>query len=360
MHQYGLIGNRIVAEDMEIILDTMLPWENFKGKVILVTGATGSSTVYFVLALCHANDLFGLGLKIFCLVRDVALANKKFGAYIGNSIHLLVQDVCLPLPIKLPRADFIVHAASPAGSKAFSEMPVGTIGANTIGTWNLLEFARRSQSQMFLFFSSGEVYGSTSSQEGIVKENSYGYLDPTQQRACYGEGKRAGEAMCTAWTAQYGLRTCSARLFGIYGPGMTLTDGRVIADFMTDALSDRPINVASDGKARRTYCYATDAVKAMLTLLLNESARGPYNIGNPESVMSITELANTFSSIREGYPNLGVKHPTESSEAVSTELGIRFPSVPDISHIRKLGWHPDISIREGLHRAYLAFKIERN
>ena len=347
-----MIESSVINSDVRQILEANISWEKFRGKTILITGATSGSAAYLILSLCHANEEFSLNVRIICIVRNTELAFRKFGSYIDRSITLISQDICMPLPADLPEADFLIHAASPASSRDFSMMPVSTIGANTLGTWNLLDFARRSKSEVFLFFSSGEVYGSNLSLDGIVGENSYGYLDPTLNRSCYGEAKRAGEAMCSAWSAEFGLRTCSARLFGIYGPGMKLTDGRVVGDFMTDVLCGRPIHVASDGKARRTYCYATDATIAILTLLINDSASGPYNIGNPETVISIAGLADIFSNIRGEHLTLGIDTPADLKFAVSSESGMRFPAIPDISRISEMGWHPRIPLREGLHRMY--------
>lgn len=347
-----MVNNPIVINDVRQIIEGNIEWEKLRGKTVLIAGATSGAAAYLVLALCIANEAFGLNLHLLCLVRNRELAINKYGAYIGRSITLISQDVCIPLSADLPKADFVVHAASPASNREFSTMPVSTIGANTVGTWNLLEFARRSKSQAFLFFSSGEVYGSNSSPDGIVREDSYGYLDPTQNRACYGEGKRAGEAMCSAWNVEYGLRTCSARLFGVYGPGMKLGDGRVIGDFMQDALCGRPIRVASDGKARRTYCYATDATAAILALLLTDLASGPYNIGNPDTEISIAGLADIFSTVREGNPPLGIDGPADLKSAVSSEAGMHLPSVPDIFRMAEFGWQPRISLKEGLSRMY--------
>jgi nucleoside-diphosphate-sugar epimerase len=347
-----MLKNPIIRSDMRKILSAKIPWEKLRGETVLISGGASGAAAYLVLSLCVANEEFSLGLRVLCLVRNVDLARSKFGHYIGRSVTLMVQDVCVPLPKDAPEADFVVHAASPASSKYFSNSPVTTIGANTLGTWNLLDFARRSKSKAFLFFSSGEVYGNNSSTDGVVREDSYGYLDPTQNRACYGEGKRAGEAMCSAWNLEYDLRTCSARLFGVYGPSMKLTDGRVIGDFMTDVLRDRSIRIASDGKARRTYCYETDATIAIFTLLLNDSALGPYNIGNPDTVISIAGLAEIFSRIRDKKPPLGVEVPPELKITVSSEAGIRFPEMPDISRIGQLGWRPQISLQEGLRRMH--------
>jgi len=133
---------------------------------------------------------------------------------------------------------------------------------------------------------------------------------------------------------------------------MKLDDGRVVGDFMRDVLCGRPIHVASDGKAQRTYCYVTDATVAILTLLLSDGASGPYNIGNPDTAISIAGLAEVFSKIRDNHPPLGISGPVSEEFAISSESGMRFPSVPDISRISELGWRPQIALQEGLSRLH--------
>ena len=161
-------------------------------------------------------------------------------------MRLLVQDVCEPVALDEP-IHFIVHAASQASPKYYGTDPVGTLSANVLGTYHLLNLAATHRVEAFLFFSSGEVYGQVAPERIPIRETDYGYLDPTDVRSCYGESKRMGETMCVAWAHQFGVPAKIVRPFHTYGPGMRLDDGRVFADFVADIVHDRDIVLKSDG-----------------------------------------------------------------------------------------------------------------
>ncbi|MEO6629860.1 MAG: NAD-dependent epimerase/dehydratase family protein, partial [Aquihabitans sp.] len=185
-----------------------------------------------------------------------------------------------------------------------------------------------------------------------------GRLDPASVRACYAEGKRAGENLCVAYAHQYGIPTRIVRPFHTYGPGMALGDGRVFSDFMGDVVARRDIVVKSDGLAVRPFCYVGDATRAFFTALLLGANGAPYNVANPAAEMSVAELAETLVA---AFPERTLKvvrqarHPDDSY----LETTLARASL-DISKLQKLGWEPGIGIAEGFRRTARSFGVVSN
>ena len=247
-----LAEHPLVLDDLQRLANADLPWDLLAGKSLLVSGGAGFLGSYLVRALLLANRRHALGLRLLCLVRQCARAQQRLHAWLDDpALTLFEHDLQHPLTHDLPVADWIIHGASQASPKFYGSDPVGTLLANTSGTHHLLQHAQRSQSQRFLFFSSGEVYGQPAQAQQPIGETDYGYLDPMQVRSCYAESKRLGETLCVAWAHQYGLHTSVVRPFHTYGPGMALDDGRVFADFVADVVAARDIVLHSDGLAQQ-------------------------------------------------------------------------------------------------------------
>ena len=341
----------IIEEDLEQITSADLPWTQFDGATVLVTGANGFVPAYLVETLLYRNEKhLGKPTKIIALVRNQEKARKRFAAYAGRSdLEFVVQDVAEPLRVEEP-VHYIVHAASQASPKFYGSDPAGTIKPNIVGTWQLLELARRSSCRGFLFVSSGEVYGKFSTPpDSPVTENQFGSLDPMELRSCYAEGKRAGEAMCKAWSHQYGVPARIARLGHTYGPGMDLEDGRVFADFTANIVRGENIVMKSDGLVSRPFCYLTDAIIGMLAILLKGGDGEAYNLMNDEAETRIIDLAEMLCGL---FPEKGLKvvrqaAPSASSFPTAWNPGFRV----DTRKVRGLGWRPAISVEEGYRRA---------
>jgi nucleoside-diphosphate-sugar epimerase len=262
-------------------------------------------------------------------------------------LSFLVQDVTEQINTD-KKIDFIIHAASQASPKYYGTDPVGTLSANVTGTINLLKLAEKNKVESFLYFSSGEVYGEVSDEFMPVKEDYYGYLDPTRVRSCYAESKRMGENMCVSWHHQFGVNTRIIRPFHTYGPKMLLDDGRVYADFVSDILSGHNIQMKSDGSAKRAFCYLSDATTAFFLVLLNGKCGVSYNVGNPSEEHSILELAKTLADL---YPekNIKVLEMAEQNNILYLKSTLKRNS-PDISRVSELGWFPVINIKDGFKR----------
>ncbi|MFA4849427.1 MAG: NAD-dependent epimerase/dehydratase family protein [Methanoregula sp.] len=345
----------IIQDDIKYIIDSNIPLNDLAGKNILITGANGMLPSYIVETILFLNDTqFKNKVKIFAVVRSIEKAQYRFNGYLTRQdLVFIIQDITSPLVIS-EKIDYIIHAASNASPSFFGTDPVGTLLPNTIGTYNCLEFARKNDITSFLFFSSSEVYGAVENSNKPINENSFGNIDPTIMRSCYSESKRMGETMCIAWHKQYGVPTKIIRPFHTYGPNMQLNDGRVFADFVSDIIQKKDIILKSDGSAKRTFCYLSDATIAYFLVLLNGQAGEAYNVGGNEKFeMSILELAQTLVALFPEYKLKIIKNINRSDEGYIQSKISR--SIPDISKIQKLGWIPKISIADGFQRTVESF-----
>jgi nucleoside-diphosphate-sugar epimerase len=225
--------------------------------------------------------------------------------------------------------------------------------ANTAGTYNALELARRNSTESFLYFSSSEVYGHT--EKSSISETDYGYLDCNTVRACYAESKRMGETMCKSWGHQYGVNTKIVRPFHTYGPGMDLNDGRVFADFVRNVVEMKDIVLNSDGVAKRAFCYLQDATIAFFKILLNGENGEAYNMGNPDAEISIWDLANLLAGM---FPEKKIKARKNMEPASNGYIQSSvYKNLPDITKLKSLGWIPQISIEEGFRRTIESYLL---
>lgn len=345
--------NRVVEEDLARITSADLPWDILEGKTVLISGANGFLPAYIVETLLYLNEINRLRISIVGLVRNREKALSRFRVYQGrDDLKFIVQDVCDPIIIS-HNVDFVIHAASQASPKYFGKDPVGTMSANLFGTHNLLSIAKENNSEGFLFFSSGEVYGQVEMANIPTKETQYGYLDPATLRACYAESKRAAETMCIAWFHQFGIPAKIVRPFHTYGPGMSLDDGRVFSDFVADIIANNDIVLRSDGSAKRAFCYLADATLGFLTVLLNGENGQAYNVGNENGEVSVLDLAEQLAAL---FPNKGlhvIKHQAIQNEGYLKSAVSR--TCPDTSKIRALGWEPITPIESGFRRTIESF-----
>lgn len=339
--------SRIMEEDIKNILSADIQWEKLKSAAVLVTGASGMLGTYMLRTLAALNDSEHYDMKLYGLVRHP----EKMPADLKKRVSLIIQSVSREIETDV-RFDYIIHAASPASPLIMREDPAGTIAANTLGTYYTLELARKSNTKGYLFISSREIYGQPYEGQREFTEDTYGFVDPLEPRSCYPEGKKAAETMCSCFRQQYGMNTKIARLAHTFGPGMSIDDGRVQADFLRNVIRNEDIVLKSEGLAVRTYTYVSDAVAALFYILLN-SQELVYNIASEESTVSIRELAQTLV---DAYPERNLKlvfdlpKADENTGCAPFTLGIL-----NSDKIRKLGWKPSYTLKEGLMRtvAYL-------
>lgn len=345
----------IIDGDIKTIASLPLPWEDLGGRTVLVSGANGFLPAYMVETLLWRNEQVPQSERsmVVGMVRNAERARARFACYEGRlDLRLVVQDVCSPLEVSGP-IDYIIHAASQASPKYYGVDPVGTLSANVLGTHRLLELAREKKSSRFLFFSSGEVYGTVTDEQVPTGEGEYGCLDPLDIRSCYAESKRMAENMVVSWFHQFGVPGLIVRPFHTYGPGMALDDGRVFADFVADMVCGRDIVMKSDGTASRAFCYLADAVAGFFTVLFRGETGTAYNIGNERAEISIGALAELLVGLVPEKRLKVVQSVTGSGQGYLKSPVSRV--CPDTERARKLGWEPRTGLSDGFLRTIRSY-----
>lgn len=344
--------NPILLNDMKEIVSSLQEQMLSKlfGKTVLISGANGMLPSYCVDFLMHLNQYHATApIKVLALCRDEKKATCRFHKYLKNdSFSLIIQDICDPINYD-GDIDYIIHAASQASPKYYSKDPVGTIKPNTLGTYNLLEFARHKKLTSFLFFSSGEIYGDTSKLKAPIAEDTIGLVDPIELRSCYAESKRLGETMCVAYAHQFQIPAMTVRLGHTYGPSMSLDDGRIFADFVSDIVNNRNIILYSEGLSERFFCYITDAITGVFIILLSGQTGNAYNLFNTEARIKIKDLAQMLVTL---FPEkkLKVEYRCRDNDQNYLPSLWDIPSDFDTTKLQNLGWKPKIGVLEGFKR----------
>lgn len=346
--------NQVLKQDIEMILQGNISWEKLKGKTVLITGASGMIGSYLLHTLTMLNDSCGYGIKIIAMLRNINKLPEEVRT--REDVVLSVQDVTEKINIE-GNVDYIIHAASPASPLIMQNQPVETIAANTLGTFHTLTLAKEKNAEGYMFISSREIYGQPYEGQEFFYENTYGFVDQLNPRSCYSEGKKAAETMCVCFHDEYGLNTKIARLAHTYGPGMSIYDGRVQADFLKNVYHHEDIVLKSEGTAVRTYTYIADAVEGLFRILL-DSEEIVYNIGNEDGKVSIRELAEIMVSI---YPERNLKLVFDIPEGGTKGTAPYTQGILNSGKLRAIGWKPKYSVKEGFKRTleYLKYENEK-
>jgi UDP-glucuronate decarboxylase len=242
--------------------------------------------------------------------------------------------------------DEIYHLACPASPPRYQRNPVRTLKTAVIGTMNVLEIAQATCGRV-LIASTSEIYGEPEIHP--QREDYWGHVNPIGKRACYDEGKRCGEAFAAAFADQHGVDVRVVRIFNTYGPRMDAADGRVISNFINQALRDEPLTIYGDGSQTRSLCYYSDLIEGLMRMMAVAHNPGPVNLGNPEelSVHEIAELVIELSGSRSKIAH----RPLPSDDPTRRR--------PDITRARRvLGWEPRVSAAEGIARTIEFYRAQ--
>jgi len=329
----------LILEDMERTL-SYLKREAFEGKNVLVTGGAG------FLGSWICDLLVSLGAEVVCLDNLSTGIAENVNHLIGKSgFQFAEEDVCaFKGDVKF---DLILHLASRPSPEEYQQHPVETLRANSLGSHNVLELARKHDSAT-LFASTSEVYGDA--YVIPTPENYWGNVNPIGPRACYDEGKRFAESLFMAYHEEYDLDVRVARIFNTYGPRIR-ADGlyaRAMSRFIVQALSNQPITVYGDGTQTRSFCYVTDTVLGLLLLSMKEGAAGEVlNIGNPEEIT----ILNLARKIKE---SAGSASPITFHTLPKDDPRRRCPDIGRAKGL--LGWNPQVSLEQGIARSVEWFR----
>jgi UDP-glucuronate decarboxylase len=338
------------------------------GANLLITGGGGFLGYYLVQSVLFWNERRGRGRPIHLTVVD----NYRRGApdwllaLRGNrNVTLLEHDISRPLQPGPRDFQYIVHAAGIASPTYYRRHPIETMDTNINGLRHLLDYARSRLGSSdpvrgFLYYSSSEIYGDPPAGNIPTPEEYRGNVSCIGPRACYDESKRYGETLCVNFARQYGLPVTMARPFNNYGPGLKITDGRVIADFARDVLSGRDIIMLSDGSPRRTFCYAADAIAGYYKVLVRGRPGEPYNIGVETPEISMAELAERVAVLGRqlfGYTGEVVRRESHESEYLVDNPSRRCPVIGKAR--AELGYDPIVGIDEGLRRSLVWYGYNR-
>lgn len=341
---------QILYPELQIICGADLPWERLHGCSVLVTGAAGMIPSYLALTLaCYRDMNPACEITLTLLARNQVKLQKYYKGYTQNPwLNILIGDVC-SFPFEEQKYDYIIHGASPADPYHFGHDPAGTFLANTQGTHLLLELARKSYCKGFIFLSSGEVYGQLPDEVTQIDGEVFGSLDPMNLRSCYGEGKRAGETLCSIYAKQYGIPAKVIRISHTYGPTLDLEyDSRAFAEFIRSVIYNKNLEMKSDGTAIRPYCYLSDATDGIFRVLLQGKAGLAYQIAG-EEYLSIRELAELLCSL---YPqkNLIIEQKSRSKEDCYLTAKTQAPKKVNTERLKNLGWTIQTDVRTGFFK----------
>jgi nucleoside-diphosphate-sugar epimerase len=291
--------------------------------------------------LCDA--LLDRGDSVVCLDNFVTGSADNVAHLRGrDDFELIKHDVTESIVVD-GAVDAVMNLASPASPKDYYELPIETLDVGSIGTRNLLELARHHDARFFMA-STSEVYGDPSVHPQT--ENYWGNVNPIGPRSMYDEAKRFSEALTFAYHRAHGVPIRVVRIFNTYGPRMQPDDGRVVSNFVTQALRGEPLTIYGDGTQTRSFCYVDDEIRGFLALLDSDEI-GPVNIGNPGE-FTMLELAELVTELTANAAGI-VFEPLPSDDPKQRQ--------PDITIAReRLGWEPTVDLRTGLGRTIEFFR----
>ena len=302
----------------------------------LVTGGAGFLGSHLIDELLNKNH------EVICL--DNFYTGNKFNIerHLSNpNFELIRHDVTFPLYIEV---EGIFNLACPASPNHYQNDPVQTLKTSVHGAINMLGLAKRTGARI-LQASTSEIYGDPTVSP--QPESYWGNVNPIGIRSCYDEGKRAAETLFLDYHRQHDVDIRVARIFNTYGPRMALNDGRVVSNFVVQALKNEDITIYGSGDQTRSFCYVEDLINGLIEMFFTENLHEPINLGNPQSV-SVFNLANEIIEMTQSKSNISF-NPLPLDDPTNRE--------PDITKARKLlNWNPNITRREGLQKTILYFR----
>ena len=356
------IANKIVNEDLEKIFESIKDKiYKFDNSNIFITGCCGFLGYYFLnffnkykkelnINSVVAVDNFQVGKPEWVkeIVKDGNIELKEF--------DIIKEDLSTVERVK--DNSFVIHMASIASPVFYRKYPIETIEANIWGLKMLLDEYKNSSLRGFLFFSSSEIYGDPTPENIPTPEDYRGNVSCVGPRACYDESKRFGETICYEYAKEFNMPISVARPFNNYGPGMKINDKRLPADFAKAILNNKDIEILSDGKPTRTFCYISDAISGYLKVMLHDEF-DYFNIGMDKPEISVRELAEIYAKIgkeKYGYTGKVTYQVSDDKNYLTDNPNRRCPVITKARD--KLGYNPSVYVEQGVERFLEYLNIE--
>lgn len=347
--------NTVVERDIQEIIGDSHIFKDFRGKTILVTGATGLIGSMVACSLVAANEAYHLSLHVICHVRNIEKAHYMFGDILTSDAITFVD---VPLESLDIACDYIMHGAAPTKSKYFVEHPVDTIRTSIHGTERMLELGKEQHIIGMVYLSSMEQYGVPYESGQVMTEDCIGILDHLNVRSSYSESKRLCECYCKSYAVEFGVPVKIARLAQTFGAGVPLDDNRVFMQFTQNALEKNDIILHTKGDSMSNFCYITDAVRAILILMSQGEAGEAYNVCHDEETRSIASIANLVAC-HVGGDKISVVFDIPdnvSSYGYAPTVHMFLNS----RKMRNLLWEPQVTMKEAYIRLSEYIKEERH
>ena len=332
--------------------------KDLNNKKILVTGSNGFIASSFIRIICELMDEKKYNIKFYGIVR-------KNSSKTNPILHKLIKtkkltifkvDINKEINIKI-KPDICFHAASITSPKEYFTKPIETLLTSSLGTINLLNFCIKTKIKKFILLSSGEIYGNLKTTKNIkhFNEENYGIIDPGKINSNYGISKKFSENALLCWSKINNLFVNSIRLFHTYGPNMKLNDGRIHSDLVGNVVNKKNLTIKGDPNTMRSFCYITDVINGILTIIIKGKNRESYNLANPKEMYKVIEIAKIIKKIQN---NKNLKIIKKKSKNLNKRLNFFYP-LPSIKKLNKLGWSPKVNIKTGLTQTLSFFNNKK-
>lgn len=332
-------------EDIDTVSKELPELDVLAGNAVLITGAAGLICSAVTDIFIRYNETHDIPIKIIAAGRWPEEMSDRFGEYYGRDYFSYVKYDASNGDNKIDiKADYIIHGASNASPKAIISEPVETMLSNFNGLYFLLNYAKENNSKRLLYISSSEVYGQKNDGKPF-KEEDYGYIDILNPRNSYSVGKCAAETLCASFYAEYGVESVIVRPGHIYGPTASPNDDRISSAFAHAAVRGEKLIMKSAGTQLRSYCHCLDCASAIIKVLINGKPVQAYNISNPDSVVTIRQMAEAVA--KAGNVELVVESASSEEKKSFNPMD---NSALEADRLIKLGWKAKFDINAGIDR----------
>lgn len=345
--------DKYFKEDVDYLIENCKVLSNLCNKTILITGATGLVGSLIVKTILENNRQKKSNIKVIALCRNEKKFNVIYEDYLNdNNLKLFLCDITDKIIIE-EKINYIIHTAAVTKSKTLIEYPVETTMTAVMGTKNILELAKDKSVESMVYLSSMEVYG-TFKKSNIINEDMLGYIDLKNVRNGYPESKRMCEYLCNAYSKEFNVNVKSARLAQTFGAGVPIDDTRIFACIARSVINNNNIILHTKGLSEANYCYITDAIDAIFTILIKGYPGECYNIANEQCHTTIRKMAEMIcKDIADSKIKVIYDIPEDVSVngyAVDTKMKL------SSSKLRSLGWNPKYNLLESYKRLIYSYK----